>query len=379
MHFRSLLTVYLPAVEPDPEWEKEVADQVKQMRESQPENIGSIGQKVMLDIFYEGMNNISTTFGREVTPVIRDVMERFNCGTEDKRFLEFDDRTGEALRDYNATVDCMRLPDGRIVEEYPAPQWHKFIIKDGKVYQRHAGPLHHPKRTKAAKKISVVTNYPRKKLYGNSFERYIEEATYFTRNEETGKYGEWYNPDGVYDWYSIGGRWPRMFLVKNECTEYSLGESAAFKSNENANAPEGYRWVCCARKKDIQWDVMRKWLNNRATDRYTRLRAMYKDGILDDDIHGTITEKGITDWGELVYTPDMTLEEYLNQYGIPDEWKYPIGVYAIFHSEEYMDKHSVTRDNETGKYSPIDWRKAIDQFIDEADDDDVFVGIDYHI
>ena len=170
-----------------------------------------------------------------------------------------------------------------------------------------------------------------------------------------------------------------MFLVKNECTEYSLGESAAFKSNENANAPEGYRWVCCARKKDIQWDVMRKWLNNRATDRYTRLRAMYKDGVLDDDIHGTITEKGITDWGELVYTPDMTLEEYLNQYGIPDEWKYPIGVYAIFHSEEYMDKHSVTRDNETGKYSPIDWRKAIDQFIDEADDDDVFVGIDYHI
>ena len=106
---------------------------------------------------------------------------------------------------------------------------------------------------------------------------------------------------------------------------------------------------------------------------------MYKDGILDDDIHGTITEKGITDWGELVYTPGMTLEEYLNQYGIPDEWKYPISVYSIFHSEEYMDKHSVTRDNETGKYSPIDWRRTIDEFIDESDDDDVFVGIDYHI
>lgn len=288
MHFRSLLTVYLPAVEPDPEWEKEVADQVKQMRESQPEQLDSIGRKVMLDIFYEGMNNISTTFGREVTPVIRDVMERFNCGTEDKRFLEFDDRTGEALRDYNAIVDCMRLPDGRIVEEYPAPQWHKFIIKDGKVYQREAGPLHHPKRTKAAKKISVVPNYPRKKLYGNSFDRYIEEATYLTRNEETGKYGEWYNPDGVYDWYSIGGRWPRMFLVKNECTEYSLGESPMFSSNEKSSAPEGYRWVCCARKKDIQWDVMREWLNARATDRYNKLKVMFETGVKDESIHGTI-------------------------------------------------------------------------------------------
>lgn len=29
MHFRSLLTVYLPAVEPDPEWEKEIAEQVE--------------------------------------------------------------------------------------------------------------------------------------------------------------------------------------------------------------------------------------------------------------------------------------------------------------------------------------------------------------
>ena len=124
---------------------------------------------------------------------------------------------------------------------------------------------------------------------------------------------------------------------------------------------------------------MREWLNNRATDRYNKLKVMFETGVKDASIHGTITEKGITDWGELVYTPGMTLEEYLNQYGIPDEWKYPISVYAIFHSEEYMDKHSVTRDNETGKYSPIDWRKAIDQFIDEADDDDVFVGIDYHI
>ena len=87
--------------------------------------------------------------------------------------------------------------------------------------------------------------------------------------------------------------------------------------------------------------------------------------------------------GKKMTTIELTKADFLKKVADfetnPDEWKYPIGVYAIFHSEEYMDKHSVTRDNETGKYSPIDWRKAIDQFIDEADDDDVFVGIDYHI
>lgn len=170
-----------------------------------------------------------------------------------------------------------------------------------------------------------------------------------------------------------------MFLVKKECTEYSLGESSPFSSNDGCLAPEGYRWVCCARKKDIQWDVMRNWLNNRATDRYNKLRVMYQTGVKDENIHGTITEDGIRSWGELVYTPDMTLDDYLNKYGIPDSWKYPISVHSIFHSEEYIDKHSVTRDEETGKYSPIDWRRTVDEFIDEADDDDVFVGIDYHI
>lgn len=42
-------------------------------------------------------------------------------------------------------------------------------------------------------------------------------------------------------------------------------------------------------------------------------------------------------------------------------------------------RYSCTYNKETGKSEQIDWRRTIDEFIDDSDDDIVFVGIDYHI
>ncbi|MDO5123099.1 MAG: hypothetical protein Q4D44_00350 [Eubacteriales bacterium] len=311
-------------------------------------------------------------------PVIREKMERFNCCTEDKRYLVFEDRTEEFLADYNKHVTCVRLPDGRIVEENSRPLWGRFIVKDGLVYQKDFGPLHHPKRSKRAKKMKVLPDYPRRKMY-KSFEDYLEQECYAVRNEETGKYGEWYNPDGVYDWYSIGGRWPAMFLVKTDCTEYSFGERGLFTDDEYP-APEDYRWVACARKKDIQWDEMRRWRNQKATERFHKLEAMFQAGETEEK-YCSITDKGVLSYGELVYRQGQTLEEYLHEYGIPDEWKYPISVHDLFHEEEYRSKSEFEDfDLVNRKLITIEgWRRTVDEFIDDADDDVVFVGIDYHI
>lgn len=120
-----------------------------------------------------------------------------NGCTEDKRFLEFWDRTSEFLHDYNEHVTCVKLPNGRIVEENSRPLWGKFIVKDGFVYQKEWGPLHHPKRSKRAKKMKALPDYPRRKIY-KSFEDYLDQECYAVLNEETGKYGEWFNPDGVF-------------------------------------------------------------------------------------------------------------------------------------------------------------------------------------
>lgn len=373
MHFRSLLTVYLPEVTPEPEWEKDISAAIEELKHIQPQKIMD---NVIHEMRIEGLTNIANAFARELTPVIRETMERFNCETEDKRFLEFEDRTSELLADYNKRVTCVVLPDGRIVEEDSRPLWGKFIVRDGLVYQKHAGPLHHPKRTKKAKKMKVLLDYPRRKLY-KSFVDYLDQECYAVLNEETGKYGEWFNPDGVYDWYSIGGRWPDMFMVKDDCADYSLGESGIFTYREYP-ASEGYIWVACARKRDIQWDMMRQWRNQKATERFHQLETMFNAGTTEEKYH-RVTEEGVFSYGALVYRKDETLDEFLAEYGIPDSWKYPISVHDIFHDEMNINQYSCTYKETGGKWDSIDWRRTIDEFIDDADDDDVFVGIDYHI
>ncbi len=380
MHFRSLLAVELPEVTPDPAWEAEVQKDIERASaDVKEENGDKIMQNVLRKMTIRTMVNVSTAFGRELSPVISEAMERFFCETEDPRYREFEDMTEELTTEYAASVDCIKLPNGSIVEVDSHSVWDKFIIRDGKVFQKYAGPLHHEKRTKKAKKMQALLNYPRKKVY-KSLADYVEQESYAVLNEETKRYGYWYNPDAVYDWYQIGGRWPAMFLVKEDCKEYSFGERSWCNENEEYPAPEGYIWVSAARKKDIQWDMMRQWRNEKATERFKELEAMFISGEIDETVH-KIDEEGIFAWGEVVYKKGQTLEEYLDKYGIPESSRYPLSVYSIFHKDECISESAYEHfDQETKKFYTEDgWNDTVFDFVDDADDYTVFVAIDYHM
>ena len=257
-------------------------------------------------------------------------------------------------------------------DQYPV--WPYFFIQDGKVYQKAAGQLRHPQRTKKARKMKVLPNYPRKKLY-DSFEAFVEECG-GRKNEETGRYGVFYNPNAVFDSYAIGGRWPDMFLVKTNCTEYSYGQRASLDESDFP-APEGYRWVAAARKKDIQWDAMRQWRNQKTKERFFSLEAMFQAGQT-DELYTHISEKGVYSFGCLINQPGMTLEEYMAKHGIPDSWEYPIKVCGIFLDDCYYSDCDSIYDETQEKMVPIDWRAAMSTHINNADEDTVFVEIDYH-
>ena len=373
MHFRSMLFVDLPETTPEPEWENEVLGQMEDLRAKHP---GKTLESALFGLFLGRLANVQTSFGRELLPVVDEALERFYCSTENPEFLEFDDRTEYYQSEFEKNVDCVVMPDGRILEIDAYPIWHKFVIQDGLVFQKEAGPLKHPKRTKKAKKMKALPGYPRKKLYA-SFDDFVD---YYgaSKDEKTGRYGEWFNPDSVYDWYSIGGRWPEMFLVKLDCTEFSYGERESM-DDKDYPAPEGYRWVACARKKDIQWDAMRQWRNQEAEKHFHQLEKMFQTGSVNPDSYFRITEEGIYRWGEQVYRKDQTLEEFLEKFGIPAGWKYPISVCGIFIDECYHNEYDAVYDEEQKKWVPLDWAQAIAMHIDDADDNTVFVGIDYHM
>lgn len=369
MHYRSMLFVELPAVQKDPQWEQQVQERMEEVKAQHP---GKIAEKVLLELQLGMLSNVRTTFGRELTEVIHKTMARFVYETDDPELLEFEDRTDEYLEGFNKKIVCVSMADGRILATDDYDFMKDFKIQDGKVFQKKDGKL---KRTITARRMRVLPEYPRSKLY-KSFDEYVEDYG-GCKNEETGRYGEWFNPYGICDWYSIGGRWPEMFLVKLDCPEYSYGECESMDDSKHP-APEGHRWVACARKKDIQWDAMRQWRNQQAEERFHKLEKMFQSGEADETVH-RITEEGIVCWGDLIYRKGQTLEEYMEKYGIPDSWRYPISVCGIFIDEIYYAEGEVLFDDGGKPIQHLSWQEVMDNYIDDADDNTVFVGIDYHM
>ena len=73
------------------------------------------------------------------------------------------------------------------------------------------------------------------------------------------------------------------------------------------------------------------------------------------------------------------MEEYLEEYGIPSSWKYPVGSHDIVDEGQWLSVEDSVQDPETGSYAPVDWRSCIDGYIDDMDEDTVLVSVDYHI
>lgn len=374
MHFLTLAILEIPEIREDKELDKQIVEALKELElQKQIET-----KNFMLDFTIGRFQNLQSSFSRAVNDGVSELMYPYCESLEDPEYLEFEDRTEKLREEYESVVDCIKLPQGTIVEQYGDPLWGRFVVRDGKVFQRDAGSLHHEKRTKKAKRMVALPNYPRKKLY-KSFEKYAEERCGFSFDEKHQGYGYYYNPNAIWDWYSIGGRWPEMFLVKDACTEYSIGERSWCNSDRKSEAPEGYRWVCAARKKDIAWDAMRDWRNQKAAERFHKLEQMFLAGKTDPDFHGEIVPDGVMHWGELVYRKDSTLEEYLEEYGIPGCWKYPVGSHDIVDEGQWLSVEDSVQDPGTGSYAPVDWRSCIDGYIDDMDEDMVLVSVDYHI
>ena len=60
-------------------------------------------------------NSTVDSFTCEVIACVVELMEPYYVATEDPRYLEFFDRTEEMKVNYTRKIDCLKLPDGKIV------------------------------------------------------------------------------------------------------------------------------------------------------------------------------------------------------------------------------------------------------------------------
>lgn len=373
MHFKTLVTVDIPAVAEDERKDQEIQNAIAVLEQKKAED----SENLMVQIFLEELRGKTSAFARQVDDAVMEIMKPYNAAAEDPEYIAFIDRTEELKADFAEHVPCIRLAEGKIVELCSYPYHYRYIIRDGKVYQMDAGPLHHAKRTKKAKRITALPDYPRAKLY-QSFADYAENCRGCDFDEEHQAYGYYCNPNAMWDWYQVGGRWPAAFLVKDTCKEYSAGERSWCNENRKYYAPEGFRWVTAARKKDIEWQEMRAWAVKEAADRFYRLEEMFYVGRMDEGYYGEITETGIVGWGEYAYRRGETVDDYLERRGIPKGWKYPYHAGDIVDAEHWVYQEQFSSQAEDGD-SPTDWHAYLDEYIDNLDENTVLVSVDYHM
>jgi len=170
--------------------------------------------------------------------------------------------------------------------------------------------------------------------------------------------------------------------VKEGCDSAIYAEDCWANENATRPAPKGYWWVAGARKRDIEWDVMRAHRVEALTKRLSELEQWFRSGVRpeDDDIFATVTEEGIRSWDHMLYIKDETLEQYLERNELGPDCKYPIYAYSYVCDETYyshgdMGWWGISSNDKPDK----EWRVMTQNFLTNVPEDDFIVSLDCHI
>lgn len=377
MHYATLVTVEIEPCEENMEIAAAAGSLIQEIEEQKKKNPE---HHIMLDIFQSEVKMRSTAFSSRMAEEVDTVMEPFNCETDNPDYLEFEDKMEEYRKAYETeTVNLVRFPNGTVLTDHHFDVCCKYEIVDGRLYERNWGPLHHRKRTKMCRRMQVMENVPYSKVYQN-FEEFVEEEHGTPYCEEQKAFGYYYNPDAFYDWYSIGGRWPDLFLVKDDCKEYGIADRSWTCADEETKAPDGYHWTCAARKKDIAWQVMYDWELKKARQSFAKISGWFASGEVPGNAGLCMEEDGISRFGELLYRKGETEGEYLERFVILKKKKYPLNLYAFLAEGIWTTVERFIPDGENSRFEEnADWEDELEQFIDGLDDETVLVSVDCHM
>ena len=142
MHYSILVPVEVPREEENTDENTVVKGLIETLTQKMNE---SEKKDIIASIYRDRLYARQSTFARNVADAVDEAMEPYAEQTENPEYLEFwkEDDLEEQYED--DVEDCYKTPDGRIV--LGSDLNYKFVIRDGKVFQRRAGPCHHEKRT----------------------------------------------------------------------------------------------------------------------------------------------------------------------------------------------------------------------------------------
>lgn len=373
MHFHSLAVIQIPKTEVIHVWEEQHAEKVKQLEQL----IDTVPGNLVAQIELRHFQSLNNSFAILVEQEIDLLMHPY--GSESEDCYEFCDHTVEVQKRFSEEkTDAISLPGGKLVDRYDHRVWGKYKIIDGKVYEQKVGKLELPKRSHKAKKMKAVLDCSFRKIYKTMHE-FATEYCCYDFDEEMQGYGYYCNPNAMWDWYQIGGRWPVTFLVKEDCEEYAYGERSWDNSDEEYPAPEGYKWVSAARKKDIQWETMLQWHLQAVKKQFAVLESMFVTHTAEPESYMRVQDGFVYSFYTKLYQIGESEESYLRRHGFAPECKYYVSFCDLINEETWISEGDVRIRLEGNEEHMLSWSETIESFIEDLDDEDVLVSVDYHM
>jgi hypothetical protein len=160
-------------------------------------------------------------------------------------------------------------------ESYETDTTHVFISPEGEAHCQYNDRFRDPQSREyvCPDGWTEDNKYPVKKLY--SLEEYIEDYAGYEKDDITGKYGYWENPNAKWDWYQVGGRWAGMFKIKPKYQDQYLDKKPNFSwgwdEESKREAVEQIK-VDSAVKKHIDFEGMMGESGEKARETYQKYR-----------------------------------------------------------------------------------------------------------
>ena len=203
MHYLTLVAVDIPEVKEEPEVDAAIKSAIEELKGKNFDGEKGAMSTIVRNLRLERLCAISNAFSRAVDCAVSEAMEPYCENTEDPRFLEFVDMTESAEKEYQTGhVEMVRLPEGKYVFPHSRPFSDRYIVSEGKVLERDAGPCKHAIRTKRAKKMQVV-NRAFRKVY-TSLKDYAEEYCCYTYEADRNRCGYYSITNCPYAWKLMG-------------------------------------------------------------------------------------------------------------------------------------------------------------------------------
>ena len=213
----------------------------------------------------------------------------------EEQYAKFEDTEDESLEESNnKEVDIVVLADGSLHNKYE-DQFRKYDPKNfGSNY--------------VYPEDSIIRKGKFSELYP-TFEEYMEgwHGT-SARDEKTGRYGYWCNPNAKYDYYTIGGRWSGYFKPKAGAVG-TLGRPGVFDNKPT----EG--WVDSIKLKDIDIEGMKDSAVKEANETYDKLEEVLKGRPLPSwnsirEKHGEDIEAARNEYNSLQVVKDLNEAQF---------------------------------------------------------------------